>query len=250
MVGGQQHLLVIAAGIARRLDDQEAVQSRVQASAQIGPGHVVAVVPPRARRLRDEFVALRAAARHHRRSFLHRAVGLRGQVETVPVHDVVDVGIVADIDADLAALAEAQHRARNRAVVGKGVDDLSGGELQPQRRDPQRMVGARRNLRIRRSTGRPERHPERSGPEHKAATMHPGITIAGIAPYRPPSNCEFEHIRNGRRLSRPLFRVTTRGRDRFLIAHGQRRRPFEAPQGAGAVLASTSPSRYIPRRHQ
>jgi hypothetical protein len=95
------------------------------------------------------------------------------------VHDIVHVGIVANIDADLAPLTEAKHRAGNRAVVRKGVDDFSAGELQPQRRDPQRMVRARGNLRIRRSAGRSERHPERSSPEHKAATMHPGITIAG-----------------------------------------------------------------------
>jgi hypothetical protein len=180
VVGGEQHLLVIAAGIARRLDNEEAVQSRVQASAQVGPGHVVAVVPARARRLRDEFVALRTAPRHHRRSFLHGAVGLRGQVETVPVHDIVHVGIVADLDADLAILTEAKDRAGNRAVVSKGVDNFSAGELQPQRRDPQRMVRARRNLRIRRSAGRSERHPGRASPKHKGATMHPGITIAGI----------------------------------------------------------------------
>jgi hypothetical protein len=89
------------------------------------------------------------------------------------------IGIVADIDADLTALTQAKHRAGNHAVIRKGVDDLSRRELQPQRRDPQRMVGARRNLRIRRSTGGPERHSERSRPEHKGATMHLGITIAG-----------------------------------------------------------------------
>src|SRR3954447_11028654 len=83
-------------------------------------------------------------------------------------------------DADLTALTEAKDRAGNRAVVSKGVDNFSAGELQPQRRDPQRMVRARRNLRIRRSAGRSERHPERASPEHEGATMHPGITIAGI----------------------------------------------------------------------
>ena len=37
----------------------------------------------------------------------------------MPVHDIVDVGIVADIDADLAALAKAKHRTGNRAVVAQ-----------------------------------------------------------------------------------------------------------------------------------
>jgi hypothetical protein len=91
----------------------------------------------------------------------------------VPVHDVVDIGIVADIDADGAALAKTKHRARDRAVVGEGVDDFSGSELQSQRRDPQRMVGPRCDLRIRGSAGRPERHSGRPGAKHKTATIQP-----------------------------------------------------------------------------
>ena len=73
---GQQHLLVVASCIVRRLDDQEAVQSRIQASRQIDTGHIVAVIPPGADRLRRELVTLRAAALDHRRSFLHRTIGL------------------------------------------------------------------------------------------------------------------------------------------------------------------------------
>ena len=40
--------------------------------------------------------------------------------------DVVDVGVVADIDADRAAFAQAQQRAGYRAVVAKGVDHPPG----------------------------------------------------------------------------------------------------------------------------
>ena len=140
MVGGQQHFLVVAAGIARRLDDQKAVKSSVQASPQIGAGDIVAVIPPGAGRFRRERVAPRATALHHRRSFLHRAVGLRGQVEPVPVHDVVDIAVVADVDADLAALAQPQYRTGHAIVVSEGLDHPAGGELEPQRRDPQRVV--------------------------------------------------------------------------------------------------------------
>ena len=75
MVRCKQHFLVIAARIVRRLDYQEAVHPRVQASRQILPCNVVAMIPPRAGWLRRERVTPRAAALHHRRSFLHRAIG-------------------------------------------------------------------------------------------------------------------------------------------------------------------------------
>jgi hypothetical protein len=53
------------------------------------------------------------------------------------VYDVVDIGIVADIDADLAAFAKAQHRTGHAIVIGKRLDYLPGRELEPQRRDPE-----------------------------------------------------------------------------------------------------------------
>src|SRR4030095_6214739 len=100
----------------------------------------MAVIPTRAGGLRGERVTLRAAALDHWRSFLHRPIGLRGHVKPMPVYDVVDIRVVADIDADLAAFARAQYRARHHAVVSKGLDRLSGGEFQPHWRDPERVV--------------------------------------------------------------------------------------------------------------
>jgi hypothetical protein len=173
MMGGQQHLLVVAGGIVRRRDDQETVQSRVQAPPEIGRGHVVAVIPAGARRLRHERVTLHAAAHHHRRAFLHRAINLGRHVKAVPVHDIVDVAIVADVDADLAALPQPQHRSRHGAVVAEGVDDFPGGELEPQRRDAQRMVRRRGDLRIGRSQRRPQPHSGCPGTDQEAATMQP-----------------------------------------------------------------------------
>jgi hypothetical protein len=60
-------------------------------------------------------------------------------------------------------------------------------------------------------------------------------------------NCEIEHIRKrpgGCRCR--FFGVTTCGHDRFLIARGRARPPFEVGARAGVVLASASRSRYIP----
>jgi hypothetical protein len=58
----------------------------------------------------------------------------------MPVYDVVDIRVVADIDADLAAFAQAQYRTRHHAVVSKGLDHLSRGEFQSHWRDPERVV--------------------------------------------------------------------------------------------------------------
>jgi hypothetical protein len=80
---------------------------------------------------------LRTAALNHRRSFLHRAIGLRGHVKPVPVHDVVNIGIVADIYADLAAFAKPQYRTQHGAVVTEGLDHFPGREVEPQWRDPE-----------------------------------------------------------------------------------------------------------------
>jgi hypothetical protein len=44
------------------------------------------------------------------------------------VHDVVYIGVVADIDADLAAFAQPQYRTGHAIVVSKGLDHLVGGE--------------------------------------------------------------------------------------------------------------------------
>ena len=62
------------------------------------------------------------------------------------MHDIVDVGVVADIDADLAAFPKPQHWTGHGAVVAKSLDHPPGGELEPQWRDPERVV--RRELLI------------------------------------------------------------------------------------------------------
>jgi hypothetical protein len=173
MVRGEQHFLVIAAAIAGRLDNQKAVHAGIEAARQIRPGNIVTVIPARARGPRRERVALRAAPLHHRRAFLHRAVGLRGQVEAMPVHDIVDVGVVADIDADLAAFPQPQDRTGHGAVVTERVDHPARRKLEPQRRDAQRMIRRARDLRVGGSEARPQRHPRRPRAEQEAATIDP-----------------------------------------------------------------------------
>ena len=178
-----------AAGIARRLDDEEAVQSRVQASAQVGSGHVVAVIPARAQASRR----IRSAACHPAAPSAILPPSRRQtarQVETVPVHDIVHVGIVADIDTDWRP-SQAKHRAGNRAVVSKGVDNFSAGEFQPQRaiRSEWSALEAICAYAVRQPFDAID-----APAEHKGATMHPRDHDRWRSPYRPPSNCEIEHI--------------------------------------------------------
>jgi hypothetical protein len=131
VVRRQQHFLVVAAGLARRLDDQKTVHPGIEASPEIRSRHVVAVIPARPGGLRAECVALRSTALHHRRSFFHRTVRRRRYVKPVPVDDVINVRIVVDVDADLAAFTQAQYGAGHRTVVSKRVDYLSRRELDP-----------------------------------------------------------------------------------------------------------------------
>jgi hypothetical protein len=77
--------------------------------------------------------------------------------------------------------------------------------------------------------------------------MHPGITIAGIRHIALRRIVSLSISASARAAAAAAFSgVTTRGHDRFLIARGRDGRRFEAPQGAGVMLASASPSRYIP----
>ena len=55
----------------------------------------------------------------------------------MPVYDVIYIGAVLDIDANLMVFAQTQYRTRYDTVVGEGFDHLTGGDLQPNRRDPQ-----------------------------------------------------------------------------------------------------------------
>jgi hypothetical protein len=47
------------------------------------------------------------------------------------VDDVINVRIVVDVDADLAAFPQAQYGAGHRTIVSKRVDYLSRRELEP-----------------------------------------------------------------------------------------------------------------------
>src|SRR5215475_550401 len=66
VMGGKQDLLVVTAGIIRRLDNEKTKKARIETAREIRPGRVVAVVPPRPGWLRGECVALRRAVLHDR----------------------------------------------------------------------------------------------------------------------------------------------------------------------------------------
>ena len=62
---------------------------------------------------------MRLARRDHRRAFFHRAVVERVDGQAMPVDDVGIGGRIGHVDGDGHALAQAQQRARDLAVIGK-----------------------------------------------------------------------------------------------------------------------------------
>ena len=89
------------------------------------------------------------------------------------MNDVVDVGVVMDVDADLAVFAQTQDRTGNRAVVAEGLDHLAGSELELQRRNAQRIVRCRDDLRIGLVDRRAARHPGDAGSDQETAAIQP-----------------------------------------------------------------------------
>ena len=89
VVEHHERFLIVATGIALEIDHEESVKTAVQAAAEIIPGAHMRVVPARAAGPRCKGVACVAARRNHRRAFFHRAIDLRWQKESVPVHDLL-----------------------------------------------------------------------------------------------------------------------------------------------------------------
>ena len=77
-----------------------------------------------------------AAADRDRRLRLVRAVVAVLQTQPVPVHGRLEVALVDDVDDELRALAHAQRRAGDRAVVGDHAHGVVADPLRD-RRDPQ-----------------------------------------------------------------------------------------------------------------
>ena len=115
----------------RGLDDHVAVEAHLLGVVLAD----VRVVPVDAG-IRERHATGEAAADGDRRLGLVRAVGAVVQAQAVPVHRLLQVAVVDDVDLDLRALADLQRRPGNRAVVGQHPH---GGVAEPlaHRRDPQ-----------------------------------------------------------------------------------------------------------------
>ena len=67
------------------------------------------------------------------------------KVLPVPVHELGRVGVVVEIHRHGSAFAQADQRPRKLVVVHRRGDDPIGRELDQAWRDPNRVVGARRD---------------------------------------------------------------------------------------------------------
>ncbi len=137
----QRHVGVVGAGIVGVFHHHHAELAGVGALPQIAAGRIVAVVPARAGGLGREHIAAPAFRRRSRGALFVDAVDLGRDVEAVPVHEVLGLGVVEDVHGQGTPARHAQQRARHLAVVGHGRHDATGRDLVAQRADAQRHVG-------------------------------------------------------------------------------------------------------------
>jgi len=141
MVRREEHLLIVTGWIAGGFDDEKSEHPGIRAPRQVLPGEIMAVIPAGARGLRRKGVAPRSAARDRWRTLLHGAIDLGWYIKAVPVDDVVNIGLVPDLESDLPSFRQAQHWPRRRPVVPERFDDLPRRELERHRGDTEHVVG-------------------------------------------------------------------------------------------------------------
>jgi hypothetical protein len=78
--------------------------------------------------------------------------------------------------------AQAQDGPRRHAIVTEGVDRLSERKLEPQRRNPQRIVGGARDLGIGSAQACTHGHAGRAGTEQETAAVDQGRRVERCAP--------------------------------------------------------------------
>ena len=108
MVDRQKNLLVVVAGIAWAVDQQEPELAGVSSDAEVRAGAGVGVISARSGGVRREAVPQVPARWDHGRAFFHGAVVQRVGCQPVPVHDVGGFSGIGYVDGDGHALAEAQ----------------------------------------------------------------------------------------------------------------------------------------------
>lgn len=130
MMRSEEDFLVVTARVGGGLDNEKPEHAGVGAARQIFPGEVMAMIPAGTCRLWREGVTPCRTPRNHRCALLHRPVDLGWYIKAVPMDDVVDIGLVADVETDLAALLQAQHRPGRSPVVAECLDHPTGRKLE------------------------------------------------------------------------------------------------------------------------
>ena len=101
----QKDLLVVAARILARFDNEEPELPRVAPAVQVVHRHRMRVIPACACRFRRELIPPAAVRRHRRRALFLGAVDLGRNQQAVPVNLLRHVGVVHDIHGHGHALA-------------------------------------------------------------------------------------------------------------------------------------------------
>src|SRR6185437_13459015 len=144
VVDCEKDFLVVVVGIAGAFNQQETELPSVGTDVEVRAGHGVGVIPAQAHWVRREVIAKRLAWTDHRRTFLHGAIVEDVRGKSVPVNDVGTAGGVRDVDGRGHALTQAQQRAGDLAVVGKGLDGNAGRDFDGAGLDRKSVVGSGR----------------------------------------------------------------------------------------------------------
>ena len=138
---GEIDLLIVGARLVFSFYKKEAELAAISAQCEVGKGGCMGVVPARPGRFWREAVTIGSARCDHRRALFHGAVIQRIDCQPVPVHNVVDVAGIGNIDRDRDAFAQAQQRSGYLPVIGQGPNVNALADLEIRLLDAQAVVG-------------------------------------------------------------------------------------------------------------
>ena len=142
VVQRQKNFLVVARRIILWIDHQKSKLGAVGCAIQVVPRRRMRVVPAESGRPGYPCETLcSSVGRRLGRAFLRRAILQRWNLEAVPVHDVRDVGFVDHVEGHPLPFAHTNQFAWHAPIECSGLHHFAGRNLQPQRRDADRVVG-------------------------------------------------------------------------------------------------------------
>src|ERR1022692_49061 len=130
VVQGEEDLVIVRTWCLFRINVETSELTGIPAPLQITPSKCVRVVPAETRRPRRKAVTPLPAWHNHGRALFHRAIFVRRNPQSMPVHNLGHVRMVHNIDRDWLALRKANQRAGKDKVVRNRVNYFLWRNLQ------------------------------------------------------------------------------------------------------------------------